>query len=357
MLLLLFCTLWGGLLALFLCAPYSYYPLFFVILSISIIVFYISRKYFKFKGIYIYIGTLFLFLASYSLCSYIIFKPADFHYSKGESTIMDKKAVIFYCEGEMEKYTPYYSNYWFKNASFILKPIHAMKIKKLYKNIGINTKNKELIDVAKEVKNSLLNYKPYYFYICFEGYVPDIKDSIYTAISDGCSEITILNYTANYDLENVISKKIDFDGLTSKGINIKFTQSVCSTESFIEMYTSRITNMPLTWDGILILGNDNYASNSLKVSLNNYGYIDSQIIISNEIEQSIKYFKDKGYKNILYVNITETSSGIKSDVIIPAQFEKYKDEIKITGIKSWGYDRKLVKASIKVFLDSLNTIP
>jgi hypothetical protein len=114
--------------------------------------------------------------------------------------------------------------------------------------------------------------------------------------------------------------------------------------------------MPFTWDGILILGDDNYASNSLKVSLYNYGYIESQIIISNEIEQSIKYFKDKGYKNILYVNITETSSGIKSDVIIPAQFEKYKDEIKITGLKSWGYDKKLVKASIKVFLDSLNTL-
>lgn len=354
MLLLLFGTLWGGLLALFLCSPYSYYPLFFILLIISIVVYYVSRKFLKTKTLHIYVVAFFMFLASYSLCSYIIFKPADFHYSRGENIRRDRSAVIFYCEGEMEKYTPYYSNYFFKDVPFILKPIYAMKIKKLYKNIGINTKNKELIEVAQEVKNSLLNYEPYLFYICFEGYVPDIKDSIHSAISDGCSEITIINYTANFDLENMIGKKIDIEGLKSKGINIKFTQPVCSTQDFVEMFTSRIVNMPYTWDGILILGDDYSGSNSLKASLKNYGYNDSQIIISNDIEKSVKYFIDKGSKSILYVNISETSSGIKSDVIIPREFEKYKDAIKITGLKSWGYDRRLVKASINVFLNTLN---
>jgi hypothetical protein len=297
-----------------------------------------------------------MFIVSYSICSYIIFKPADFHYSKGEGTISEKKAVIFYCEGEMEKYTPYYSNYFFKDTPLIFKPIYAMKIKNLYKNIGTNTKNKELIDVAQEVKNSLLNYKPYYFYICFEGYVPDIKDSIHSAISDGCSEITVLNYTADLDLENKISKKIDMEHLKSKGIHINFTQSVCNTEVFVEMYTSRIVNMPFTYDGILIIGEDSYPSNSIKTSLMNYNYIESQIVISQNIGESIEYLMDKGYKNILYVNISETSSGIKSDVTIPHQFEKYKDEIKITGLKSWGYDRRLVKASIKVLLEAQNKL-
>lgn len=356
MLLLLFGTLWGGLFALFLCAPYSYYPLFFIILSISIVVYYISRKYFKNKSLLTYAVTIFIFIASYSLCSYIIFKPADFHYSKGESMVKEKKAVIFYCEGEMEKYTPYYSNYFFQDTPLIFKPIYAMKIKNLYKNIGTNTKNKELIDVAQEVKNSLLNYKPYYFYICFEGYVPDIKDSIHTAISDGCSEITVLNYTAELDLENIISDKIDVEYLKSKGIHVNFTQSVCSTEVFIEMYTSRIVNMPFIYDGILIIGEDSYTSNSIKTSLMSFSYIEPQIVISQNIGKSIEYFMEKGYKNILYVNITETSSGIKSDVTIPHQFEKYKDEIKITGLKSWGYDRRLVKASIKVLLDAQNNI-
>lgn len=355
MLLFLFGALWGGLFALFLCAPYSYYPLFFIMLIISIGAYFISRKFLKAKGSYMYIGTLFIFLFSYSLCSYIIFKPADFHYSKGENIIREKKAVIFYCEGEMEKYTPYYSNYFFKEVPFIIKPIYAMKIKRLYKSIGINTKNKELIDIAKEVKNSLLNYNPYLFYICFEGYVPDIKDSIYSAISDGCSEITILNYTANFNLEQLISKKLHIEGLKSKGINIKFTQPVCTTEEFVEVFTSRIVNMPFKWDGILILGEDCYGSSSLKATLENYYYSDTQIIISKDIDASVKYFIDMGVKNILYVNISETSSGIKSDVIIPGRFEKYKDKIKITGLKSWGYDRRLVKASINVFLDTLNT--
>lgn len=352
--LLLFSTLWGGLLALFLCAPYSYYPLFFIILAISIVVFFVSKKTFRHKSLYLYIGTLSIFLASYSLCTYIIFKPGDFHYSRGGNVLQDRSAVIFYCEGEMEKYTPYYSNYFFKDVPFLLKPIYAMQIKSVYRNIGVNTKNKELIQVAQEVKNSLLNYKPYFFYICFEGYVPDIKDSIHSAISDGCSDITILNYTSNLQLENVIREKIDVEYLKSKNINIKFTQSVASTTDFVEMFTSRIVNMPFKWDGILILGDDSSGSNGIKSSLENYGYDESQIVVSLDIEKWVEYFIDKGAKNILYVNITETSSGIKSDFIIPNKFEKYGYEIKITGLKSWGYDRRLVKASISVLQDTLN---
>lgn len=355
MLLLLFAVLWGGLLALFLCAPYSYYPLFFIILAISIIVFFASKKIFKYKTLYMYLGALSVFLASYSLCSYIIFKPADFHYSRGENILKDKKAVIFYCEGEMEKYTPYYSNHFFKDVPFVLKPIYAMEVKRLYRNIGVNTKNRELLQVAQEVKNSLLNYGPYYFYICFEGYVPDIRDSIHSAISDGCSEITILNYTSNLELESAMSKKIDIEYLKSKDINIKFTQSVSTTKDFIEMFTSKIVNMPFTWDGIILLGEDGPGSNGIKTSLKSYGYDESQILIGLDIEEYIKYFMDREAKNILYVNIAETSSGIKADITIPEKFEKYGSEMKITGLKSWGYDRRLVKASINVLLDTLNS--
>ena len=81
-----------------------------------------------------------------------------------------------------------------------------------------------------------------------------------------------------------------------------------------------------------------------------------KIVISQNIKKTIEYFLDKGWDNILYVNITETSSGINSDVTVPHQFEKYKDDIKITGLKSWGYDRRLVNASIKVFLDAENNL-
>jgi hypothetical protein len=354
LLLLLFVTLWGGLLALLLCAPYSYYPLFFIILAASIVIYLVSRKYFKVKVKFIYPIAAVLFLLSYSLCSYIIFKPADFHYVSNENLIKDKKAVIFYCEGEMEKYTPYYSSYFFKDAPFILKPVYAMSIKRVYRQIEVNTKNKELISVAQEVKNSILNYKPYYFYICFEGYVPDIKDSIHSAISDGCSEIIVLNYTANYNLEKNIGSKIDIENLKTKGIDIKFTQPVCNTDMFVELFSSKIVNMPFKWDGIIILGDENFASSKIKASLEQVGYEDSQIIINRNIPESVNYFKNREAKSILYVNIAETSSGINSDLIIPAEFEKYSGDIKITGIKSWGYDKRLVKASIKVFLEVEN---
>lgn len=351
MLLLLFSALWGGLFALLLCAPYGYYPLFFAILAISIIIFLVSRKTLKYKTLYLYLSTVLVFLISYSLCSYIIFKPGDFHYSKGENLLKDKKAIIFYCEGEMERYTPYYSNYFFKDAHVVLKPFYAMKIKGLYKSIGVNTKNQELIQIAREVKNSLLNHGPYYFYICFEGYVPDIKDSIHSAISDGCSEITILNYTANLELESTLSRKINIEYLKSKNITVNFTESVCTTEDFKEMFISKIVNMPFTWDGIILLGEDSPGINGIRDSLKSYGYDESQIVISLDINKSIKYFMDREAKNILYVNTIETSSGIEADIIIPQKFEKYGHAMKITGLKSWGYDRRLVNASVKVLLD------
>ncbi len=349
--LILFGALWGGLLALFLCAPYGYYPLFFMILAISIVVFIVSKKAFKYKMPYLYSGAILVFFASYSLCSYIIFKPGDFHYSRGENLLKNRKAVIFYCEGEMEKYTPYYSNYFFKDVPVVLKPFYAMKIKDLYRSIGVNTKNQELLQTAKEVKNSLLNHGPYYFYICFEGYVPDIKDSIHSAISDGCSEITILNYTANLELENTVRRKINIEYLKSKNINVNFTNSVCTTEDFIKMFVSKIVNMPYTWDGIIILGEEGPGPIGIRDSLKNYGYDESQIFIGLDIDKSIKYFMDRKAKNILYVNTTETSSGIKADITIPRKFEKYGYAMKIKGLKSWGYDRRLVNASVKVLLD------
>jgi hypothetical protein len=349
--LLLFSILWGSLLTLTLCAPYSYYPLFISMFAASIIIFLISKKYFKVSPKYYYISSVVLFIISYGVCSYLIFKPADFHYPNIKNISKEKKAVIFYCEGEMEKYTPYYANFFFENSSLFLKPIEAMRIKAIYHKVDVNTKNKDLLAVASEVKNSLLNHKPYYFYIAFSSYVPNIKDALHSAISDGCGDITVINYSSNENLASDLSKKINMHDLSSKGLTIKVSKPVYSYDLISDVFISKIINMPFKWDAILLIDNENVTSNTIKSSLIKYGYEDSQVVISNDIHKSMEYFKSNNFKNILYVNLRESSSGIKSDVLLPKSFEKYSNEFKITGIKSWGYDYKLVKASIIAFLE------
>lgn len=131
MFLILFGILWGILLCLLLCAPSGYHILFTAIFLTSIFIFLISRKFFNInkKNILICISS---FIASYILCSYFIFKPSLKEFINFSNVAEDKKAVIFYCEGEMEKYTPYYSNYFINKKPFFLKPIYAYKIKNIF---------------------------------------------------------------------------------------------------------------------------------------------------------------------------------------------------------------------------------
>jgi hypothetical protein len=320
--------------------------------AVSIIIFIISKKYFRITRKLYFVLSLIFFFSSYSLCSYLIFKPADFHTSEISNVSSNKKAVIFYCEGEMEKYTPYFANNFFEDTHILLKPIHAMKIKNIYSSINISEKNKDLIAVAQDVKGSILNYGPYYFYIAFSSYVPDVKDAVHSALSDGCSEITIINYTSNPNLEKDISDKINISNLTNNKINVKFTKPVYSMDTIPEIFTSRIMNMPFKWDSILLIDSENNTSLKIKSNLIENGYTDSQVIISSDIHSSMVYFKDNNMKNILYVNLLESSSGIKAEVLTPKTFSDYTTEFKISGIKSWGYDKRLGKSAIKAFVET-----
>lgn len=354
MIFILFSALWGALLSLLLCAPYGYYPLFLIMLAASIAVYIASKKFFKIKPKFMYFTSAIAFAACYILCTYTIFKPADFHYADTSNTVKGKKAVIFYCEGEMEKYTPYYANCFFKDIPLILKPFYAVNTKRIYREIGVNAKNKELINTALEVKNSLLNNNPYYFYICFDSYTPDIRDSIVSAISDGCGSITFINYSAKQDLKNEVSKKINIEYLNSKEIDVKFCDSVYNTEIFNKYIVSEIINMPFLWDGILLIDEETPTSLKIKSELMGYGYKNHQISISQDITLTMDKFKSNGAVNILYVNLREAGSGINAEVLTPKKMEKYSSAMKINGIKSWGYDKKLVKAAIDTFLDTEN---
>lgn len=347
MLFLLFGALWGTLLCLILCAPYSYYPIFFIFLVISVILFFLSKKHFKTVNKYYITASFIMFIFAYFICSYAVFKPVKFYLADTGNVKIYKKAVIFYCEGEMEKFTPYYAGSFMKNVPYILKPVRALNIKYIYRKNGINKKNKDLLKTAYNIRNSLLNYKPYYFYIAFSGYVPGIADSVNSAIKDGCQSIIIINYTADENLNVKFLKLIN--QLKSKGIQVNITRSICSEDEFVNVFYERIKNIK-QFDGIIIEGNPCGAGQKLKEKLTESIYSADDVIITSDIEEGIDYFKNIDKKNIMYVNLNETSSGI-INIRQAAEFKDLSRSIKLTGIDAWGFDKDFVKASIKVLIN------
>ncbi|KRQ87254.1 hypothetical protein ABG79_01057 [Caloramator mitchellensis] len=344
---LLFSILLGILTPLILVAPPSYYPLLFTFLTISLLIIIFSRKYFTINYKILLLGLL-NFIVFYALCSFIIFNQNKTDYPNFGNVQETKKAVIFYSEGEMEKYSPFFADYFFKDKNILLKPLYCYKIKKEYSVFEVNEKNKELTKIAQELKKALLNYMPYYYYIAFEGYIPNIRDSIFSAVKDGCKEIYIINYTSK-EIELKINKYVDLNFLRDKGINIKITKPIYESDLFINYFVNKINNLPVRYQGILIYDNETKTSSRLKERLVKYGYKESGIIISKDIKGSFDYFKSQNFKDILFLNLTQSSSGIEAEKIINNEVSKYTQDFRVHGIKSWGFDIELVKACIKEF--------
>jgi hypothetical protein len=284
------------------------------------------------------------FFISYSLCCIIIFNPPHSQLIQNKNISNNKKAIIFYCNGEMEKYSPKYAGYLMKDVNILLKPFYSKRIKKLYKAIDIKSKNSDILLTAKAIKNSILNYKPYYFYIAFSSYFPNLNSSIQSAMKDGCKELTIINYsTLPVDEAN-----IDIKTLKSYGISVNITKPIYCTQGFVNAMIAKISNMvkPDNGSGILLLDNQSDTSNKIKTGLIEMGYNDKNIIISTNIDKSINDFKTSNVKNILYLNLMDSSGSYQSELILPHKFERYALDMKITGLNSWGYDTFLVKAAI-----------
>ncbi|SKA90866.1 hypothetical protein SAMN05443428_110125 [Caloramator quimbayensis] len=349
-LLILLSIFWGIMICLILCAPYSYYFLFIPMLLFTVIFLFIYRKKIKKIKILEFILIFACFIFSYFITSFIIFKPVKYMLPNISIISTNKEAVIFYCEGEMEKYTPYYSNYFFKDAPYILKPIYAFQIKQKYKILKVNPKINELTKVAEDVRSSLLNYKPYFFYIAFSGYYPEINSAINSAILDGCGSITIINYTKSRAIEDVVKNQIDLEYLYKMGIKIKFTEPIYNSNLFAESISNRVKNMPIKYDGIIIVDEVTDTSSNIKSSLIYSGYFDDNIIIDMNVDSSMEKFKKLNSTNILYINLLDAGSGIRGEIDLPNRFKKYSTDMKITGMNSWGYDKNLVKACIYEFL-------
>lgn len=353
MLLSLFSILWGILVCLILSSPLGYYPLFISMFIVSIAVYMVAKKIINQNKRLIAVNVV-CFFTAYILCSYFIFKPSTNNYFIFSNVSKEKKAVIFYCEGEMEKYTPYYSGYFINNKPFYLKPLYSYQIKKIYSEMELNNKNQTLNLIARDVKSSILSYKPYFFYIAYSAYTPTINDALSSAVNDGCSEIFIINYSSNNNLLNDLSKTINFKMFENNGVKISVTKSIQQKGEFQEYMANRIINMPSKFDGIVIVTKNEDVGTAVKSIINETYKKDDMILITNNLEDGIKSFIDKGANNILYICLDESSSGLTSEYFYPKTLLKYTNKANIVGIKDWGYDRALVKATIKSFLEIEN---
>lgn len=350
MALLFFSIIWAMLLCLFLALPFEYYPYIIMVFLASIIAFPFLQKHLKpVRKILLYPLAAAGFIGSFTITSWAIFRPVKGTIPQEGPVDSKKKAVIFYCHGEMDSYSTLYVKGLIEEYPYILKPIRAFQIKRIFaKAEGMSTEY-SLIRVASEVKNSLLNNSPYYYYIAFSDYSPSIGASMSQAIKDGCGDITIINYTSDYDLEESLTSKFNLDKLQSCGITIRISSPVCSSPFFQQVFFSRIINMPQKYDGILLISKHNPFSASLKSMLIENGYKSSQIIITESIREGLSYFTSQKCSNVLYVDLTQCGDGICSQVMIHEEIQKYNPPYDITGIKEWGYDIGFVRASIDVF--------
>jgi len=354
MALLFFSIIWAILLCLFLAFPFEYYPTIIILFLVSIIAFPLVQKHLKPIKKILYPLAALGFVAAFTATSWAIFRPVKGTIPQECPVDFTKKAVIFYCRGEMDSYSTLYAKGLLEEYPYILKPIRAFEIKRLYKKAEGISKEYSLIRVASEVKNSLLNNGPYYYYIAFSDYSPSIGASMSQAIKDGCGDITIINYTCDYDLEESLASKLKLDRLQTYGIKIRISSPVCSSSHFQQVFLSRITSMHQKYDGILLISEYNPFSSSLQSMLLENGYESKQVFMTESITEGLHYFTNQKCSSVLYVDLIQCGDGICSQVMIPEEIRKFNPSYSITGIKDWGYDIGFVRACIDVFSECQN---
>jgi hypothetical protein len=120
MALLLFIIIWAVLLCLFLAVPFGYYPLIIVAFLISIITFPLLQKHIKPIKKILYPLAAALFVAAFTITSWTIFRPVKGSLPQACQVDSEKKAVIFYCQGEMDRYSTLYAKGLLEKSPYIL---------------------------------------------------------------------------------------------------------------------------------------------------------------------------------------------------------------------------------------------
>lgn len=324
MIYILFSLLIGSLISLFLIAPSEYYFMLLSLPIIGIILIVIFKKTIKKPSRYILISLPIFILLSYFVTSLVVFNEKNIKIVdvKPESLSEDKKAVIFYTDGEMEKYLPYFAGRRLSKTSYFLKPIESFKIKKAYDHIELSRKNIELIKIARDFRESLLKNSPNLFYISYSDYTPSLNESINSALIDGCKNISIMNFSNNkYNNENLEKIKKD---LKVHNVNINISTPILKNLK-MDYILKQIPSDLSKFQGALILSND--PPNNIKSEIQRLGINESLIHINNNITKGLSSLNSTSpsLKNILIINLIDFENGIFEKYTIPEEIEKYKD--------------------------------
>lgn len=342
MIYIIFSILIGSITSLFLVSPRIYYPFLLVLILIGGVLVFTSKLSFRKPSKLILISLPIFILCSYFLTSIIIFKPKNINIVDIDNTSLSssKKAVILYCDGEMEKYNPYYAGISLKNKPYIIKPIESYKIKKAYSNINSSDKNIDVSKIARDFRESLLKNSPNYFYLSYSGYTPNINESINLALKDGCQDITILNFCnvkTNEDLESIKNS------LKTYGVKLKISTPIFKNipNNFI---LKSIPNDLSKFNKIIILSN-NSKFFDLKSDISKLGVDEANIILSNNISSEVKNLGDDINK-VLVINLLDFSNGLLERYTIPKAF---KGNISYQIISPFKYDKDFLEILVNEY--------
>lgn len=135
-------------------------------------------------------------------------------------------------------------------------------------------------------------------------------------------------------------------------IKISFSKPVGNNNGFSDIFVDKISNMESKWDGLLIIDDNTECSREIKSKLVRLGAQENHIEITKDIDGAMKHFSSSGFKNILYIDLTQSGNGLQSEIIVPEKLNKYSKSLKITGIKDWGYDKRFIKCTLNTFLEA-----
>lgn len=324
MVFLTFSMLIGSFFALTLIAPSEYFLMLIILPLIGLFIMFIFKESIKKPSKYILILLPFIIILSYLITSYITFSPKeiDLISVKEESLSSNKKAVILYADGEMEKYIPYFAGKSITNTPYILKPIESYKIKKSYDSIELSKKNIDIIKIATEFRESLLKNSPSYFYISYVNFTPSLKEAINSALRDGCKDISILNFSNTSDA----SLNIDLikNSLKINNISIKSSEPILKKLK-PEFVLKSLPNDMSRFNAVVIL-NDNSLGNNIKQEIVKKGINESSIIVSNTVKGGFNLLGDltSGPSNVLVINLIDFAGGIIEKHNIEKEISKYE---------------------------------
>ena len=319
----------GSFLTLILVAPSEYYLSLFILPLIGIIITYVFKRFIIKPSKYILLSLPIFFIISYIVTSYMVFIPKKTELlSIDPSTLSsDKKAIILYTNGEMEKYSLSFASLDLENTSYILKPIESYKIKKAYKSIGESKKNLDIIKISRDFRESLLKNSPCQFYISYSNYKPSLVESINYALVDKCKDINIINLT-NKEIDYMDFNNIK-NSLSNLKVNLKVSKPILNNldSNFI---LKDIKESLGKFNSFLILGN-NETTSDLKLEMEKLSINNENIISTENINEGLEYINSLNIsnKNTLVINLLDFENGLLEKHTIPNAFKGYNINYKI----------------------------